>query len=399
MNAGVTTILDWSHINTTPEHTDAVIQALQRVGDPRRLRVRPELLPPEPRDEPLSERHLPAPGAVLLVGGPAADARARRRRAAIRRRAVRRRRVEHGAPSGHPGADHARTSASAPTGPGFVKQLVGRPGRRRASRPRARHDVHPLVHAHGPGAGPRSQDTGGSFSVAGPIEMQMGHGMPPIQKALDRGIPISLSVDVETNQPTDMFTQMRVVLRAPARAQERGAPVPLPDPRPGARGASSEAADHARRAEARDDRRREGERARPQGRHAHAREGGRHRPAGRDADQRRAVQQRDGCGRPGMDTSNVDSVLIAGKFVKRNGKLVGVNVEQAPARGADRARRADGEKRTAALRDVRPRRGRTREPLTGPLGVRLDRAVECLLPRAYSTSRHSRSQEGVSRGL
>ena len=33
-----------------------------------------------------------------------------------------------------------------------------------------------------------------------------------------------------------------------------------------------------------------------------------------------------------MDTSNVDSVLIAGKFVKRNGKLVGVNLEQAAAR-------------------------------------------------------------------
>ena len=32
------------------------------------------------------------------------------------------------------------------------------------------------------------EDTGGFFSVAAPIEMQMGHGIPPIQTALDRGI-------------------------------------------------------------------------------------------------------------------------------------------------------------------------------------------------------------------
>ena len=52
-------------------------------------------------------------------------------------------------------------------------------------------------------------DTGATVSLAVPIEMQMGHGMPPIQKALDSGIRPSLSVDVETNQPADMFTQMR----------------------------------------------------------------------------------------------------------------------------------------------------------------------------------------------
>jgi 5-methylthioadenosine/S-adenosylhomocysteine deaminase len=40
----------------------------------------------------------------------------------------------------------------------------------------------------------------------------MGHGMPPIQKFLDRGLKPSLSVDVETNAPSDMFSQMRSVL-------------------------------------------------------------------------------------------------------------------------------------------------------------------------------------------
>jgi cytosine/adenosine deaminase-related metal-dependent hydrolase len=61
--------------------------------------------------------------------------------------------------------------------------------------------------------------------------MMMGHGMPPIQKFLDRGLAPSLSVDVETNVPADMFNQMRSVLalqrtlaaaggRAPATARE-----------------------------------------------------------------------------------------------------------------------------------------------------------------------------------
>ena len=52
-------------------------------------------------------------------------------------------------------------------------------------------------------------DTGGKVSIATAIEMQMRHGMPPIQKALDHGIMPSLSVDVETNMAADMFTVMR----------------------------------------------------------------------------------------------------------------------------------------------------------------------------------------------
>jgi 5-methylthioadenosine/S-adenosylhomocysteine deaminase len=40
-----------------------------------------------------------------------------------------------------------------------------------------------------------------------------------------------------------------------------------------------------------------------------------------------------------MDTSNVDSVFIAGKAVKRNGHLVGVDVDRL-LRRAERAREA-----------------------------------------------------------
>jgi 5-methylthioadenosine/S-adenosylhomocysteine deaminase len=53
--------------------------------------------------------------------------------------------------------------------------------------------------------------TGGGLSIASPIEMTMRHGMPPLQLALDHGIRPSLSSDVETTMAADMFTQMRSV--------------------------------------------------------------------------------------------------------------------------------------------------------------------------------------------
>jgi 5-methylthioadenosine/S-adenosylhomocysteine deaminase len=52
-------------------------------------------------------------------------------------------------------------------------------------------------------------DTGGSASIAPAIEMQMRHGLPPFQQALDRHIPIALSADVECNMTADFFTIMR----------------------------------------------------------------------------------------------------------------------------------------------------------------------------------------------
>jgi len=50
---------------------------------------------------------------------------------------------------------------------------------------------------------------GAGVSLAVPIEMNMRHGTPPILKTLEKGIPPSLSVDVEVTLTADMFTQMR----------------------------------------------------------------------------------------------------------------------------------------------------------------------------------------------
>lgn len=52
-------------------------------------------------------------------------------------------------------------------------------------------------------------DAGAHVSIAVPIEMQMRHGIPPIQQAIDYNISSSLSTDVEVTMTADFFTQMR----------------------------------------------------------------------------------------------------------------------------------------------------------------------------------------------
>jgi 5-methylthioadenosine/S-adenosylhomocysteine deaminase len=56
------------------------------------------------------------------------------------------------------------------------------------------------------------RDSGGVVSLAPPIEMVMGHGMPGIQDALDNGIKPSLSSDVDVTFAQDPFTIMRSAL-------------------------------------------------------------------------------------------------------------------------------------------------------------------------------------------
>ena len=54
-------------------------------------------------------------------------------------------------------------------------------------------------------------DTGGKVSIAPQVELQMGHGSPPSLRARELGLRPSLSVDVVTTVPGDMFTEMRAV--------------------------------------------------------------------------------------------------------------------------------------------------------------------------------------------
>jgi cytosine/adenosine deaminase-related metal-dependent hydrolase len=56
------------------------------------------------------------------------------------------------------------------------------------------------------------RDSGGNVSLAPQIEVQMGHGWAPAQKAESLGIPVGLSSDVATTSSADQFTQMHSVL-------------------------------------------------------------------------------------------------------------------------------------------------------------------------------------------
>jgi 5-methylthioadenosine/S-adenosylhomocysteine deaminase len=211
IDAGITTLLDWSHIQGSPAHTDAVIQALKDSG----LR------------------------AVFAYGFPWWGKWEERQPSWFVRAAT-----EH-----FSSKDQKLTLALAAPGPEFTDFEVSRDHWKLARETDARITTHVGVGSYGQDGkvqafgeagllGPDTTyihcttlndteiqmivDTGGTVSLASPVEMMMGHGMPPIQKFLDRGLRPSLSVDVETNVPGDMFNQMRSVLalqRARATAE------------------------------------------------------------------------------------------------------------------------------------------------------------------------------------
>jgi 5-methylthioadenosine/S-adenosylhomocysteine deaminase len=163
-------------------------------------------------------------------------------------------------------------------------------------------------------------DTGGAVSAAVPIEMTMRHGMPVIQLALDNGVRPSLSSDVETSMTADMFTMMRscfllqrVMINERSLHGEKDLPKLLT-----AReviemaivqGAKDCSLDHKI---------------------------GSLTP-GKEADvvMLRAdtintfpLNNAYGAIITGMDTSNVDTVLVAGRIVKLHGRLVGVDLRR-----------------------------------------------------------------------
>ena len=201
IDAGITTLLDWSHIQGSPAHTDAVVQALKDSG----LR------------------------AVFAYGFPWWGKWEERQPSWFVRAAN-----EHFSTN-----DQMLTLALAAPGPEFTDFEVSRDHWKLAREAGARITTHVGVGSYGQDGkvqemgeagllGPDTTyihcttlndteiqmivDSGGTVSLASPVEMMMGHGMPPIQKFLDRGLRPSLSVDVETNVPADMFNQMRSVL-------------------------------------------------------------------------------------------------------------------------------------------------------------------------------------------
>ena len=161
-------------------------------------------------------------------------------------------------------------------------------------------------------------DTGGWLSLAIPIEMAMRHGMPPLQLALDHGIRPSLSSDVETTMAADAFSQMRAAFTLQrAELNERAIKGEKDLPK------LLSAKDVVEMATI--------EGARTNG--LEQRTGSL--TPGKDADivmlrtDRTNVMPLNnayGAVVTGMDTSNVDTVIVAGRIVKRGGRLVGVDM-------------------------------------------------------------------------
>ncbi len=204
INAGVTTVLDWSHIGNSPEHTDAAIAGLREAGI----------------------RSVYAFGA----GAPGPKNQFPQDIRRLRRQYF-------------SSTDQLLTLAMATTTDAAawaVAREVGAPI---------------TLHVNGAGtllpmaASMRSDctyihcdnltdeewrliaSTGGHVSISGPIEMEMGHGVPPFQQALAHGVRPSLSVDVETEMPGDLFNQMRTAFtlqRMQVLARERSGEKNLP---------------------------------------------------------------------------------------------------------------------------------------------------------------------------
>ena len=161
-------------------------------------------------------------------------------------------------------------------------------------------------------------DTGGRVSIAPAIEMQMRHGMPPFQAALDHGIRPSLSVDVECNMTADMFTNMRAAFTVQrALANQRAIDGDRNPPR---LLTSRDTIELATIVGARD---------------AHLDKKIGTVTPGKEADILLLATDRINVfplnNVPGtvvtmMDTSNVDSVFIAGTIMKWRGELVGVDL-------------------------------------------------------------------------
>jgi cytosine/adenosine deaminase-related metal-dependent hydrolase len=299
INAGITTVLDWSHISNTPAHSDAAIAALKETGI----------------------RAVYAFG----VGRGGSDQKSEWPQD------IRRLRKQFFASS-----DQLLTLAlAADTSPNAARDwpLAREVGARITVHANARGDLVPLFNAGLMQADNTYihcnqlsddewrmiKDSGGTVSISNPVEMQMGHGIPPIQRALDHGVRPSLSVDVETTVGGDFFGQMRacfatqrMLINERLRAGEEHPPARL---------TTRDVLEFATV---------EGARA-----NGLADEIGTLTP-GKQADiillRKDRINVLPVNSAPGtivtaMDTSNVDTVIIAGQIRKRGGDLVGVDLD------------------------------------------------------------------------
>ena len=186
IDMGTTTAVDTSQVSHTPEHSDACIRALQESG----IRAvyaywrgsGPDAKYPQDIVR-LQRSYFNSKDQLLtLAMGSSLDAKI----------------FAYAREVGVPTVSHGVNNNTEPRLLELARAGLLRPG-------------DEYIHCtHLSDAGWRAiKDSGGQVSIAAPIEMAMGHGMPPIQEALDHGIRPSLSSDVDATMAQDPFTLMR----------------------------------------------------------------------------------------------------------------------------------------------------------------------------------------------
>ena len=291
INAGVTTLLDWSHIGNSPQHTDAAIEGLRQSGVRAVYGYGGGTAGPQnqfPADIRRLRKQYFSSNDQLLTLAMATGVNARDWSVAR----------EVSAPiSVHLGGANALNA---------VRDVVGK-------------DVT-YIHCNNLAESDWQliKSSSGNVSISAPIEMEMTHGVPVIQESLAHGIRPSLSTDVETEMPGDFFSQMRAVftlqrmlVSARQRAGEQGLPPLL---------TAREVVEFATIEGAKDNGLEQKVGTLTPGKEADI--------IMLRTDQINVMPLNNVYGAIvlGMDTSNVDTVLIAGKIMKRQGKLVGVDV-------------------------------------------------------------------------
>jgi 5-methylthioadenosine/S-adenosylhomocysteine deaminase len=213
INAGITTLVDWSHIMNTPDHADAAIRGLQE------SKIRSVFAYGFPNTSLVDWWFGPDyTGSLLTSDGDEA------------------RRIK----AQYFSSDDGRiTMGLATRGAGFCKPDVVRHDWELAKELGLNITVHVGMDRFGYTKGqitalrdmdllyPKTtyvhashftdeewalvRDSGGNVSFAPQIEIQMGHGWAPAVTALEYDIPIGLSSDVATTASADQFTQMHAI--------------------------------------------------------------------------------------------------------------------------------------------------------------------------------------------
>jgi len=312
IDSGVTCILDWSHIHNTPAHSDAAVKALVDSG------VRAVFAYGNGQNE--TGRYWEIPGTKF----PDDIARLRKQYFSSEDQLVT---LYLAAPSGTPEMILPTFKAARDVGARITIHVgVGPAGRNglleKLNAEKALGSDTTYVHCCtlNDTEWKLIRDTGGTVSIASYVESLMGHGIPPIQKAIDTGIRPSLSVDVETSVPNDFFGQMRTVFSLQKREswERRHAGDTNPPAFLTAREVLEFATIHGARANGLN--RKIGTLA-----------------PGKEADiillrtdRLNVMPMNNAVGAvvTNMGPANVDTVLIAGKVMKRNGQMLGLDFDR-----------------------------------------------------------------------